>query len=147
RWKPIDVRRILFIGSDGNDSFTNNTRIPCTAYGDGGNDTLIGGMGNDSLFGGAGDDRLVGRDGDGRMDGGSGADKLDGGPGRDAMYGGEHTGDAFDGRDAGRVDTFHDNFDFTQPVYRGTAAEDVIQDSPPSCAFVAALAAAARAGR
>src|SRR5207248_691994 len=37
---------ITFHGSGGNDTFTNQTAIPCVAYGEGGNDTLTGGSGN-----------------------------------------------------------------------------------------------------
>ena len=62
-------------------SFTNRMR------GDGGNDTLDGGLGADRLFGGMGKDKLLGgRDNDG-MNGGIGDDTLDGGLGSERPWG------------------------------------------------------------
>ena len=57
------VNRIAFSGLDGSDSFTNDTSIPCVAYGGTGTDFLIGGSGADSLYGGSGSDYLEGREG------------------------------------------------------------------------------------
>jgi Ca2+-binding RTX toxin-like protein len=53
-----------------------------------GNDVLDGGEGNDALTGGLGDDRLFGGAGDDTLSGGAGDDVLDGGGGRDALDGG-----------------------------------------------------------
>jgi hypothetical protein len=145
RWDAAKVRSILFNGGAGNDSFVNDTALPCTANGGDGNDTLTGGGGDDRLFGDAGNDRLTGRAGNDTLYGGLGADTLDGGLGADALYGGVPTNTAWNGRDGGQVDSFRDNFNFSSPVYQGVSPNDVFQDSPPSCALVAALAAAAKA--
>jgi RTX calcium-binding nonapeptide repeat (4 copies) len=146
RWDAAKVHSILFSGSDGNDFFENDTAIPCTAYGGAGNDTLIGGRGADRLFGDAGNDLLVGRGGHDTLYGGLGADTLVGSSGADALYGGVPTTNAWNGRDGGAVDTFRDVFNFNSPAPNGTSPNDVFQDSPPSCALVAALAAAAKTG-
>ena len=74
-----DVDQIVFRGKGGDDDFWNNTPIPCVAYGDGGNDVLLGGWSDDDLHGGAGDDYIAGR---------SGQDDLYGGRGKDYLYGG-----------------------------------------------------------
>jgi Ca2+-binding RTX toxin-like protein len=61
--KTYDRRYILRIVSnlgDGNDTFVNNTSIPCVVHGDNGNDTIYGGSGDDVLYGDDGQDVLVG---------------------------------------------------------------------------------------
>ncbi|WP_020470607.1 C39 family peptidase [Zavarzinella formosa] len=65
------VKRIVFYGKDGQDTFTNDTSLPSTAYGDGGGDELTGGSGKDILIGGAGEDILEGRGGDDDLRGGA----------------------------------------------------------------------------
>ncbi len=50
---------------------------PWLMYGNGGNDTLIGGPLNDSLFGGSGDDTLIGGPGNDLLNGGAGEDTVD----------------------------------------------------------------------
>jgi Ca2+-binding RTX toxin-like protein len=115
------VSRILFNGSNGNDTFVNNTSIPCLAKGGAGNDsltggsgddTLIGGNGKDTLNGGAGNDRLIGGNGDDVLIGGLGDDTLKGGPGNDELHGGlgQDTLDGHPGHDSlngdGGFDTY-----------------------------------------
>jgi len=53
--------------------------------GQGGNDTLYGGMHADTLLGGDGNDRLYGDAGNDSLDGGAGKDTLSGGWGRDTF--------------------------------------------------------------
>ncbi len=84
-----DVDSIRFIGLGGDDRFTNNTSIPSFAFGQAGNDTLIGGSGDDRLVGGPGDDVLTGNDGDDEIRGGAdGTKEIDGGAGDDRLFGG-----------------------------------------------------------
>src|SRR5262249_21290215 len=92
------------------------------------------------------DDKLTGLGGDDTIYGGRGADTLDGGLGRDALYGGEHQAGAWDGWDTGRVDTYRDVFNAWNPVVDRVSPDDVRQGMAPSCAVLAALAAAAHAG-
>lgn len=68
------VKKIEFFGNGGNDYFTNNTAISCTAVGGDGADTLTGGMGDDLLDGKDGDDTLEGRGGDDLLKGEAGDD-------------------------------------------------------------------------
>ncbi|NCY02306.1 MAG: calcium-binding protein, partial [Planctomycetia bacterium] len=82
------VRSIAFSGLDGNDSFTNGTRVRCVADGGGGDDRLTGGGGNDRLSGGDGSDALDGGEGNDLLAGGAGADTLRGGGGADTISGG-----------------------------------------------------------
>ncbi|MFK7769092.1 MAG: hypothetical protein AB8B55_17850 [Mariniblastus sp.] len=121
-FNTADVQKIIFIGFDGNDNFTNGTTIPSLLLGNGGDDTLRGGKGadtinggpgNDSINGDAGDDRLVGFDGDDTIlgsngndsiFGGDGLNNLDGQFGDDIIYGGNDA-DIIDG-DAGRDQIF-----------------------------------------
>ena len=51
-----DVKRIWSEAFGGNDRISNQTNLPSTLIGDGGNDSLIAGSGNDSLDGGSGND-------------------------------------------------------------------------------------------
>src|SRR5438477_3521001 len=50
------VKRIWITGFRGNDRVVNDTALPSTVLGSGGDDTLRGGSGDDSLAGGAGSD-------------------------------------------------------------------------------------------
>ena len=74
-----DIDLIVFQGFAGDDDFWNNTPVPCVAYGDDGNDTLLGGWSDDDLHGGKGDDFIAGRSGDDDLYGDSGSDYLYGG--------------------------------------------------------------------
>jgi hypothetical protein len=55
-------------------------------YGQGGDDTLVGGDSHDALYGGSGVDALIGGGGNDFLDGGTGADHLYGGIGNDTYY-------------------------------------------------------------
>lgn len=81
------VKAVWFVGLDGNDRFENKTSIPSHAYGNNGNDTLIGGTGKDQFGGGDGNDQLIGKDGDDLLAGGRGDDRIDAGNGDDKVYG------------------------------------------------------------
>ena len=81
------VRTIRFLGRDGNDLFVNHTSLPSVAYGNQGNDTLVGGRSSDNLFGGPGNDLLRGREGDDALHGDHGDDRLEGGEGDDDLRG------------------------------------------------------------
>lgn len=70
--------------------------VQTTAFGDEGNDVLIGGTGVQQLEGGNGDDRLEGGDGDDYLVGDAGADILTGGNGNDVLIGGDGI-DSLDG--------------------------------------------------
>jgi len=106
-WIP-NVTEVVFNGGAGNDSFTDNTSINCVAYGNAGDDTLIGGSGNDMLYGGPGNDTLWG---------GAGDDYLDGGTGNNVLHGGD-----------GNFNTFLQNPNLpivvTAPYFAGTAGVD-----------------------
>ena len=82
------IQRVVFIGLEGNDTFTNDTAIPSLQYGQGGNDTLRGGTGVDTINGGPGNDFLDGQAGNDRLVGYLGADEIIGGDGDDSIYGG-----------------------------------------------------------
>ena len=111
------VRSILFTGGIANDTFTASTaRVPVTALGNDGNDTLTGGIsastldggsGNDTLRGGnwgsyygqfgddtittgPGDDYIDGGDGEDTINSGAGHDEIDGGPGADIINSGDN---------------------------------------------------------
>jgi hypothetical protein len=58
-FNPTQVSKIYFFGDTGNDAFTNNTAIPCEAYGKG-SDCFVGGSGNDILQGGTGPNFIEG---------------------------------------------------------------------------------------
>lgn len=90
------VNKVIFIGFDGNDVFTNSTGVESLMLGNDGDDVLYGGTGvdvanggsgNDQIFGGTGEDRLVGNTGDDLLVGGDGNDRLFGGDGFDEMNG------------------------------------------------------------
>ncbi|MFN3189981.1 MAG: calcium-binding protein [Aureliella sp.] len=68
------VNKIRFFGGDGNDVFENHSSIAAEAYGDLGNDQLLGGSSNDVLDGGKGDDVMEGRGGDDKLIGANGDD-------------------------------------------------------------------------
>lgn len=66
-----------------------------TLFGEGGDDSLIGGRSNDSLAGHAGRDTLKGSYGDDVLFGGNNRDRLFGGYGRDSLNGGTGNDDLF----------------------------------------------------
>ncbi len=95
------IQAIVFHGGAGNDTVRlSDARLSLRAYGNGGNDTLIGsekndlldgGEGNDTLYGYGGNDKLLGRGGVDKLYGGNGDDYLNGGAGADTISGGAGT--------------------------------------------------------
>jgi Ca2+-binding RTX toxin-like protein len=83
-----NVADIEYHAHAGNDAFYNHTAITSWAYGDQGDDHLVGGSFADVLNGGAGDDWLEGSAGGDLLNGGDGNDSLYGGDGNDLLYGG-----------------------------------------------------------
>ena len=94
------VSKIIFIGFDGDDQFTNETLVESLILGNDGDDTLIGGNGIDVVNGGDGDDTIVGHGDDDRLIGGAGADEIEGGFGSDRIFGGEGLNRLFGNEDA-----------------------------------------------
>ena len=84
-----EVKSVLFVGTEGNDRFENTTSIPSFAFGNEGNDILIGGSGEDHLGGGEGDDQLIGNESSDLLVAGIGNDRIDGNAGDDKAYGTE----------------------------------------------------------
>ncbi len=144
-----EVNSIVFVGLRGDDFFENQTAIPSRAFGNAGNDTLIGGSGadrlvgntdNDIIRGNGGDDVLVAGNGDDNVDAGAGNDTVVGvrgfniiesGTGDDRVFGGEDTDQitdisgndllaGFDGDDSIRGGDGDD-------LILGGAGEDVLQ--------------------
>jgi hypothetical protein len=81
------ITEIVFIGDDGDDSFTNTTSIKTTANGGDGNDILRGGAGDDFLVGGYGQDTLYGNAGNDTLWGSGGSDTIHGGDDVDVLFG------------------------------------------------------------
>jgi Ca2+-binding RTX toxin-like protein len=83
---------IQIFGRGGNDQLSlneaNGPLPPAHLFGEGGNDTLLGGSGDDLLVGGDGDDTLLGKGGADALYGGDGDDILIGGTGNDFVDGG-----------------------------------------------------------
>ena len=84
-----NVTKVNFYGRDGNDSFVNETNVPCYASGHAGNDTLTGGGAADLIYGGDDNDDLTGGGGADSLDAGAGDDTLEGNGGNDALEGGD----------------------------------------------------------
>ncbi len=82
---------IKIFGGEGNDTLaldeTNGALPAANLFGEGGNDTLIGGSGADMLDGGPGNDMLFGEGGADILHGGDGDDTLTGGTGDDQVFG------------------------------------------------------------
>jgi Ca2+-binding RTX toxin-like protein len=79
----------VFGGSASDRIVSNPTTDTRRFVGNGGNDTLAGGLGNDTLEGGVGDDSLIGSEGDNRLLAGDGTDRVRAGAGDDYIDGGE----------------------------------------------------------
>ena len=86
-FRESEVTDFRFNGNDGDDHIVNRTELPLLAYGNRGNDRLIGGRGNDELHGGPGNDVLNGFIGDDSLHGDYGNDILSGWHGNDELYG------------------------------------------------------------
>ena len=82
KFDKAEVESLFFAGGDGDDTFINNSDLESLAYGNEGNDTLVGGFAMDELRGGNGDDLLNGRRGDDSLHGDYGNDRLVGQQGR-----------------------------------------------------------------
>ena len=82
-----EVQSILFVGLRGDDFFQNQSSVDSSAFGQVGNDTLIGGSGNDRLVGNGNEDILIGNDGDDVLIAGIGDDQVDAGAGDDRVIG------------------------------------------------------------
>ena len=99
------------IGSDNDDQI----------FGDGDNDSLLGGQGNDTVNGGADDDEVFGGEGDDFVLGGAGSDTVDGENGNDDIRGqagddllvGGQGNDTIDGGDGTDSLSESGNVDFT----------------------------------
>jgi len=74
-------------GNDWVDALTTTKTDRVHAYGEDGDDTLLGALGSDSLFGGIGNDRIEGAAGGDYIYGGDGNDLLNGQDGYDYVYG------------------------------------------------------------
>ena len=81
------VDSITFVGRAGDDVFLNNTSIPSRAFGQAGNDILIGGSADDLLAGNIGNDLIRGNGGVDRLVAGNGNDEVEGGDGNDTILG------------------------------------------------------------
>jgi Ca2+-binding RTX toxin-like protein len=85
-----DVKLVEFSGGAGKDTLdASDSSTKIKAFGDGGNDELIGSSANDTLYGNKGNDNIEGEKGNDRMIGGAGNDTLgwDDGDGSDRMSG------------------------------------------------------------
>ena len=87
--QPVSkVKRLVFLGGDGNDSFTMNGSlgpVRASLVGGNGDDRMSGGAGDDTIDGGAGRDWLNGFDGNDRITGGDGDDVVSGDKGNDTI--------------------------------------------------------------
>jgi len=85
---PIaDVSLIRFVGLAGNDRFENQSSVRSFAFGQAGNDVLIGGSGDDRLIGNNGNDQIAGGGGDDFIVAGIGNDRVFAGEGNDRVLG------------------------------------------------------------
>jgi Ca2+-binding RTX toxin-like protein len=84
---PDTILSITLRLSDRDDYARNDTGRRLQAYGDDGNDKILGGGSQDSLYGGAGNDWLEGRGSVDTVLGGDGDDRMWGGEGNDYMTG------------------------------------------------------------
>ena len=123
-FSAASVSEIVFNGRDGNDWFKNDTATSTRAYGQNGDDTLVGGAGVDRLRGGAGVDRLVGQAGKDFVNGDVGDDRIFGGSGDDKLLGGSGN-DFVSGQDGSDTVIGNDGDD----VLNGGEGNDVIDGS------------------
>ncbi len=91
RGEYVGVRKVVFLGGDGDDQLLVQPEfdIPIEADGGAGHDTLSGGTANDTLRGGEGNDQLQGQSGHDALHGENGNDLINGGSGNDLIRGGE----------------------------------------------------------
>jgi len=86
-----DVERVVVRAGRGNDLVMAQTSLAVTAFGEAGDDTLLGGTAGDWLLGGRGNDTLYASDGDDWLFGDGGDDVLSGDSGDDVLAGGQGT--------------------------------------------------------
>jgi Ca2+-binding RTX toxin-like protein len=85
-----DLTVAAFIGGDGNDTLDGSgTNTTLWAWGENGNDSLVGGNGADWFSGGDGNDTLLAGAGADYLEGNNGNDVLSGENGNDSLYGGD----------------------------------------------------------
>lgn len=113
------VSHIGFLGGAGDDTFTNQTGIDCTAW---------GGDGHDTLTGGSGDDYLYGNDGPDELHGGDGSDHLYGGRDDDVMYGDAGDDTLDDWCDRYTVELFADPADAIAQLFPPGATAQILPD-------------------
>ena len=82
-----EVEQIRFVGLAGDDRFENQSSVRSLAFGQAGNDVLIGGSGADRLVGNNGDDLLIANGGDDVIIAGIGDDNVEAGDGNDRVIG------------------------------------------------------------
>ena len=70
------VTNLVVVGGNLSDDIANNTAVPSTLFGLGGDDALVGGTGADSIFGGRGDDVLYDLLGTNFLHAGGGDDRV-----------------------------------------------------------------------
>jgi Ca2+-binding RTX toxin-like protein len=87
-FKRSQLRRVVFQGGDGNDTFINRSTVKATAIGGNGSDFFRAGKSGDTLLGGSGDNTLIGGSGHDRLVGGPSADVIIAGKGRAVITGG-----------------------------------------------------------
>jgi Ca2+-binding RTX toxin-like protein len=106
------LKKVVFYGRQGSDTFLNSSKADSWVLGGDGNDLLVGGDGNDFLLGQAGNDKLYGQSGIDTLLGGNGNDYLDTFRGYKPSPFGFTTGNdaeiayGGDGQDSFRVHTF-----------------------------------------
>ena len=93
-----EITNNLIDGGLGNDIINGSAASGFAAYGNEGNDSLLGGNGDDHLHGDIGNDSIVGGDGNDTLIGGLGNDSILGGQGNDTINGGQGA-DIMDGGD------------------------------------------------
>lgn len=86
-FKVKQISSLRFDGRDGDDQFVNKSQLSLLAYGNAGNDLLIGGSSNDEIHGGPGNDRIAGNEGNDSLHGDYGDDAMSGGVGNDELFG------------------------------------------------------------
>lgn len=115
------VKCVQFVGGSSNDTFRDEVSwLPLHAWGNGGNDTLKGGMAAANV--------LVGNAGNDTLQGGAGDDQLYGCAGDDTYIGG------------GGFNTYQKDFVPTAWARNGFQATDVAQGLAGTCSIAAALA-------
>jgi Ca2+-binding RTX toxin-like protein len=99
------VKNILFHGGGGDDFFINATAVNSQAFGEAGDDSLIGGRGRNVLDGGDGNDTIIGGRNNDVLLGEAGDDRIFSGRGRNVIAGG---GGHDDVHETGTHDLFED---------------------------------------